>query len=336
VTLVARRLTRIARTRSVRRAARALERELRLRRDEALLERMLRSDRRLVVGPFVGEVGYELLYWRPRILHLLRTRRVDPERVVVVSRGGAGAWYREVAATAIDVLELIPPEELRRRVEERAARTGERKQMQEDDLDRELVARVRERVGDADVVHPKLMYGRVRFLWEGLRPPADALALGDYDDLPRTALPPAVEARLPERFAALKAYFNACLPDRPDVRERLRGVVGQLGLPVVALESGVTVDDHDDWRAAGDVVEIGDLLEPQSNLAVQAEVAARAETLVATYGGFSYVGPFVGTPTTAVSAAPEANVRHELVLRAAKPGARYERIRLAGPVSSRA
>jgi len=329
MSLVVRRLSRLARRRSLHWTVHALRREVRLRRDEAQLRRVLRSQRTLIVGPFLGEVGYELLYWRPLVLRLLRSHGVDPERVVVVSRGGAGAWYGEFAARAIDVFELISPDELRRGVDERAQRTGQRKQMEEDDLDAFLIRELRARVGDADVLHPRLMYGRLRFLWEGLRPPADALQLGDYDDLPRQRLSPELESRLPERFAALKLYFNVCLPDRPDVHAEVATLVRDLDLPVVALEAGASVDDHEDWRAAGvDVVHVGDLLDPSANLPAQAEIAARAELLLATYGGFSYVGPFVGTPTEALWVEPEKNERHERILRAVRPNASYERTRL--------
>jgi hypothetical protein len=169
------------------------------------------------------------------------------------------------------------------------------------------------------------MYNRLRFLWDGLRPPEDALALGDYDDLPRLALAPELEARLPERFVAAKLYFNEALADEPRVRDAVRAQLAG-DLPVVLLDAGVAVDDHEALAAEG--IEIADLLEPRTNLAVQAEVVARAERLVATYGGFSYVGPFHGVPTTALSSRSEANRHHDRVLRAVRPAAVFERVEL--------
>jgi hypothetical protein len=322
MSVLARRLARLGAKHSAAAVAGAARRELRLLLDEAGVERALRSDRTVIFGPFLGEVGYELLYWRPRILRLLRTRRVAPERAVVVSRGGAGSWYAP-HARAIDVLELIDPEELRRHVDDRAARTGQRKQVAREETDDRLLAGVQARVGPADVVHPSVVYNRLRFLWDGLRAPADAPSLGDYDDLPRMDLPPAVADRLPERFVAAKVYFNEALGDDPGTRiaiaERLA-----CELPVVLLQAGVAIDDHVDWD--GDGISVADLLEPRTNLAVQAEIVARAERLVATYGGFSYVGPFVGTPTVAISNRREANPHHADVLRAVRPGAAFQRV----------
>jgi hypothetical protein len=317
---------------------RALRRELAYRRDQVWLERTLRSASPLLVGPFVGEVGYELLYWRPFVRRLLRTRGVDPERVTVVSRGGAGAWYADVAARSVDVFELMPPDQVRVRVDESIAAVGQRKQVVEDALDRELVEAVSARFGAAEVIHPRFMYAHLRFLWdESMRPATDALGLGDHDPLPRLDLPAPVEQRLPERFVAAKVYFNEALAPTPAVLCQLGDVLASVaaGLPVVLLEAGTAVDDHADWAAAGSgVVRVADLFEPTSNLAVQAEIVARAQSLVATYGGFSYVGPLVGTPTLAVWDRPEKNAQHERVLRAVRPDAVFERLCLGADSSS--
>jgi hypothetical protein len=167
------------------------------------------------------------------------------------------------------------------------------------------------------------MFNRLRFLWDGLRPPEDALQLGDYDDLPRIELPRAVEERLPERFVAAKLYRNEALGDTHDLARFLEG-----DLPVVRLEPPAPVDDHVDLDPARPVIDVADLLEPATNLAVQAEIVARAERLVATYGGFSYLGPFTGTPTVALSTRREPNAHHERVLRAVRPNASFERVDL--------
>ena len=75
-----------------------------LRRASRELEAAIASDKPLVVGPFLGEVSCGLVYWRPYVLRLLRSRGVDRERVTVVGRGGSGAWYDRVAARAVDAL----------------------------------------------------------------------------------------------------------------------------------------------------------------------------------------------------------------------------------------
>ena len=91
-----------------------------------------RGDGDVIVGPWTGEVGFELLYWIP-FLNWLVDQGLDPSRLVVVSRGGAAPWYRHLTTRYIDVLDLLTPEQFRERTAE-----GKRKQYSPSrDLDRE-------------------------------------------------------------------------------------------------------------------------------------------------------------------------------------------------------
>lgn len=324
MSLVTRRLARLARTGSPATTLRATRRELALRRDEAALARGLESGRPVVVGPFTGEVGYELLYWRPFVLRLLRSLQVDPERVTVVGRGGSGAWYGDVAARSVDAFELVAPEDVRDASARR--RYGSPKQLEADALDARILAAVAPE--DAVLVHPRFMYWRLRFLWEGLRDPAEATALADYDALPRVPLPLALEERLPPEFVAVKAYFNECVPEGPETRAALTAVVEAVAgvAPVVLLATPVAADTHSDLGAAAGAVSVADALDPAANLAQQGEIVARARALVSTYGGFAYLGAFLDVPTAALTAHVEDNPNHERVLRAVRPAASFARV----------
>ena len=63
------------------------------------LQKMARSDKPLIVGPWLSEVGFELLYWIPFLNWVKTYRHFDPERLIVVSRGGVAPWYRDIAGT---------------------------------------------------------------------------------------------------------------------------------------------------------------------------------------------------------------------------------------------
>ena len=330
MSLALRRILRVLATGSPRPVARAATRAAGLRRAGRELEAALRSERPLVVGPFLGEVGYELLYWRPWVLRLLRSHGIVPERVTVVGRGGSGAWYGEYAAGARDAFELLSADEVRSGSEERVRRTGQRKQVDVDELDRELLRRADP---EAAAIHPLHMFWHSRFAWEGLVPPEEAVRAGDYESLPRGELPTELAERLPDRFVAVKAYFNECVPDDEASRAGYAEVLRRLTAegPVVLLQPGFAVDDHEDWAPAGPVVRVDDALRPESNLAVQAALVARGDALVSTYGGFGYLGPFLGVPTAGLGAPAGENPNHERVLRAALPGAPYERFALDAP-----
>ena len=56
------------------------------------LDDVARGQGPIVVGPWTGEVGFEVLYWIP-FLEWFRTRwHVSPDRLVIMSRGGVESW----------------------------------------------------------------------------------------------------------------------------------------------------------------------------------------------------------------------------------------------------
>ena len=68
----------------------------------------------------------------------------------------------------------------------------------------------------------------------------------------------------------------------------------------MSLATGLKLDDHDgdDLRALG-VQPLAAHLHPRDNLALQSAVVAGAAGFAGTYGGFSYLAPFFGVPSTA-------------------------------------
>jgi hypothetical protein len=296
------------------------------RRTESALRRAAREGTPVLLGPFLGEIGYELEYWIPFARRLLHEHGIDPERVTVMTRGGAGLWYRDFASNTLDVLDLLTPEEYLPRLEDRRRRAGDLKQLRVERFDRELLALARDRLGELTAVHPGLMFTRLRGLW--------------FRDEPLDTLWPQVEYRrleveperphgVPADYVAVKAYFNEVLPATDESRSFLRGLIERLTerIDVVLLSTGLLVDDHEEWEAAtGRVHSIERLLRPQDNLAVQSRLIAGARGLVATYGGFSYLGPFLGVPTLTFHAVEQTVPLHLEVVGRGVAGADYERV----------
>jgi hypothetical protein len=322
-----RRLSRLVRTGSPSTIARAARRQVVWSRHEAEVARAIRDGRKLLVGPFLGEVGFELLYWIPALRRLLAD--VDRERVTVLTRGGAGVWYSDVAAHSLDVFELVPTEGYVDAIAARRRRFQNTKQYFRDGLDRRITGLALERVGDAAVVHPLLMYSRMRFVLEGLHPPEAATQIGTSGRLPveERALP----ADAPADFVAVKLYFSDSFPNDEATRERARRELARVAedSDVVVLTSGTQLDEHVEWVPEGPRIHDSSAwMTPQDNLAVQTALVARAHALVATYGGFSYLGPMLGVPTRALYTQEAFQRVHLDVLRAAYPDAAYE---LVGP-----
>ena len=60
---------------------------------ERELERIVSGSGQILVGPWISEVGYEVLYWVPFLRWVSAAYRIPPERFIVMSRGGTASWY---------------------------------------------------------------------------------------------------------------------------------------------------------------------------------------------------------------------------------------------------
>ena len=312
--------------------AAAAWREVVVRSSARLSERGLRraalTDEPILLGPFLGEIGYELEYWIPFMRRELHRHGIASERVTVMTRGGAALWYRDFAANELDILELVPADRYLPLLEDRRARARDLKQLRVERLDRDLTALALERLGRATVVHPSLMFARLRGLWYQGVPLQEILLRLEFRRLAVEAEP---VSGLPREYVAVKAYFNECLPPTAENRRFLRDTIERLVevTDVVLLSTGLLLDDHEEWAIRHDRVHpIEHLLRPEDNLAVQTRIIAASSGLVATYGGFSYLGPFLGVPALTFYDVEQTVPLHLDVLRSAVPASEYERVRV--------
>lgn len=275
----------------------------------------------IVVGPWLSEVGYEILYWIPFLRWLCDRYRIDRERLVVVSRGGVAPWYADVASRYVEILDLMDPATFAARNEARRSgeESGGQKQTALGALDTELVALARARCGlDAvRVCHPSLMYRLFRQFWLANR----ALdVVTTHTRFVRMSVPDLMDRRdLPRRFVAVKFYTGAAIPDSPVHRATLRGIVQRLAQdsPVVLLDTGMALDEHADYPLAGipNVTSLRGLLTPQNNLAVQTQVIAAASAFVGTCGSVAWLAPLLGVPTVAAYVEDKFLLSHLFVAR---------------------
>ena len=223
---------------------------------------------------------------------------IDPARFVVVSRGGTRPWYGALVGRYIDAFEFLTPDQFR------AALHVERKQRRLRSLDRDLVRRVRRRLGVSRVrlLHPTLMYDTFYPVWKkqaSVQRIADFTIYEPQGGVERSA----VLRRLPSSYVAVRFYFSGCFPDTPMNRGLATRTLRALAAhsEVVLLNPGYQVDDHLDFsEIVGDRLHrIDDVMAPEDNLAVQTAVIQRASAFVGTYGGFAYLAPFCGVDSLA-------------------------------------
>jgi hypothetical protein len=264
-----------------------------------------RSGKPIVLGPWLSETGFELLYWIPFLAWAKAYGNFDPERLVVVSRGGAAPWYRHVTPHYEEIFSHFTPDEFRIANERRIVEQGGRqKHITVTSFDREILARVQAQRGltGAELLHPSQMYQLFDHFWLQRTPVTLVEAFSVFTTLPPPT-PSGILAQLPDRYVAAKFYGNVALPPTPENLQFVTNYLADLAsrVDVVLLNTAQRFDDHDDFPSSlrGRLHSIDHLMTPENNLAVQTEVIRGARGFVGTYGGFSYLAPLCGTNTLA-------------------------------------
>lgn len=289
-----------------------LQEEWSIKRDLAALAR---GRRPIIAGPWLSEVGFEVLYWIPFLRWVEDRYRVDRERVIAVSRGGASSWYGDVAGAYVDIFDHFDPDTFARRNADRrnSGEAGGQKQTQQGALDSEVIQLVARTVGadDAAICHPHLMYRLFYQFWSGNRPLDLATSHTRHYLL---SMPPPTGVPLPERYVAAKFYTGPALPDTVDHRGLLRELISIVAerVPVVVLDTGMTTDDHQDYLFDGlpNVLSVRNHLTPGTNLGIQSAVIAGAQGFIGTCGSLAWLAPMLGVDTVAVYADERFLVSH--------------------------
>jgi len=277
------------------------------RRFARRIEQFLKHDRPIVVGPWTGEVGFELLYWVPFVRWVVRTYQLPLDRLIVVSRGGSAPWYGDLARRYVDIFSLVSVDDFRAATEEA------KKQRLVGAFDARLVERVIGHLGldRPALLHPGMMYRLFMPYWKDQATAARIDAYTAYEPIGRVE-DPAVEG-LPKDYVAARFYFSECFPDLPANRAFVTETLETIGrqMPVVLLDTPFAVDDHRDAAtAARHIVSIAGRMTPERNLAVQTAVVGGARAFVGTYGGYSYLAPLCGVPSLAFYSARTYKAHH--------------------------
>jgi hypothetical protein len=252
----------------------------------------------MLAGPWLGEVGFEILYWAPFVRWFAAAFHVAPDRLTVVSRGGTASWYAPAAGRYHDVFDYVSPDVFRRWHQQHVGEIGEQKQTRMTARDRQIIERVlADAMPGTTILHPSMMYELMNpFWWRHL----DESWIHRHTIYRRLERPPRPDGlTLPTQYVAAKFYFNDCFPPTDENRAFVRETLARLAHdgPVVSLSAGVAIDDHGAVPSA-DAIDVASTAAPSDNLHVQSAIVAHADAFVGTYGGFAYLAPFYGVPST--------------------------------------
>ena len=311
--------------RAARRVRRVRE-QLGHRADELRIERAItavaRGSAPIIAGPWLGEIGYEALYWIPFLRWFEDAFRIDPQRVIALSRGGVDQWYSGLAGRYVDLFDFFSFEEFGEQNATRRHETegGGQKQSDLGAFDREILARVQRHLGysELQLFHPALLFRLFKQFWLGNR---SIDYLWQRTRFERYAHPPPAALDLPAEYVAAKFYTGTALPDSDATRRILRALVSRVAerRPVVVLDAGIGVDEHRDYvfEDVPNVRTLRDALTPRLNLGVQTGVIGGAQQFIGTCGSLAWLAPMLGVPTVAVFADDRLLTPHLLVARQA-------------------
>jgi len=259
-----------------------------------------RSDLPIVIGPWFSEVGFELLYWIPFLNWFQNEYKIESNRFIVVSRGGAELWYKHIGGRYLDVFDFFSEGEFRQRNQARIETNQIQKQLTISDFDQDVYNLSKQTLGIDEAIwfHPLIMYNLFGMYWWQKQPIRHIEEHSFYQplDKPNKKLPV-----LPEKYAAFKIYFRDSFPNSQRNRELVRDIIKNLSedMYVVLLDTSLEIDDHRDMLIPKNdrVISIREHITPRNNLAVQTLALSGANLFVGTYGGFSYLAPFYGVPS---------------------------------------
>jgi hypothetical protein len=270
-----------------------------------IIARAARSGKPILVGPWLSETGFELLYWIPFLNWAKAYGNIRDDRLIVVSRGGCASWYSHMTTSYQDVFDFFTPDEFRERNDSRIRdQGGQLKHVELAGFDQEILDRARHAAGvrDADVLHPSVMYKLFRIFW---RLQASVGLVHGFTLHRKITAPPLgdLATHVPREYVAVKFYGSNSFPDTAANRDFVKAYLAQLSArhEVVLLNTGVRFDDHDDFAsvARARIHTLDHLMTPRTNLDVQTRVIGAARAFVGTYGGFSYLAPLSGVNTLA-------------------------------------
>lgn len=267
------------------------------------INKMSRNARPIIIGPWMDDPALELLYWIPFLQWAKRYRRLNAERLIVVSRGGVSDWYAGLSGRYVELFDFCSVEEFRRLQGEVDTRQRQRRIKE---FSRQAVSMVQTSLSiqDADVLQPSLMYRLFERYWKNQ---ASVNAVEEYAQF--RLLPPCASGAppegLPENYVAVRFTFTPAFPDTPANRQFVSALVAALSLhtDVVVLEP----NESPGWEGAtvsatglARVHTVGQSVSPRDTLGIQTKVIASAQAVIGTYDGVVHLAPLLGVGAVAV------------------------------------
>lgn len=251
------------------------------------------KDGPLVCGPFLGEPGFETLYWAPFLKRLAGPALDAGREVAIISRGGAEPLYADLLARGaryLDVIDIMGDERFLSLEAERVRNPMSKNQKADIVSEQEQVILDEAGLGDSTPVRPFSMF---RMLSRHA-----AADVCDWTGWPED------DRQGREDVTVVKFWFGGQLPETPENLAHLERLITGLRDrgPVAAIYNEFSLDlNRATDQAFEDLVdrlgiEVWTTESMRTNLGDQIRMLARGRRMASTYGGMCYLSLYTNTP----------------------------------------
>jgi len=271
----------------------------------------------LIIGPWYSEIGYELLYWLPYLWKRFATDIKKYERIIVISRGGVGAWYSWIKRSEYVNIEDIDSKFLNKIYTER--RHGSfQKQMKFSAYDKELLDKFFNKYSinkkDCDILDPSFIFLSIwGFLLEekGVKSLKPIL----HKNFKFSKLDVKNYFNELQPYIAIKIYSNSCLDIDDNSNFYLKKIslifqrLKKLNYNFVLLDFDIK-DDHSQLKLNNEIFDefnikrmsqMIDDIDFKNNIGIQSQIMKFSKFTLTSYGGFSYLAPMYDLKSLTIS-----------------------------------
>lgn len=278
---------------------------------EEKLDRLSKEQKPVIAGPFISDVGIELIYWIPFLRWLIESYGLDRKNFVAVSRCGADRWYQDLGVEYVDLCDILDQEKASLFFKDRIS-SGKIKQFTVTEIEKPLLDTVSEKKGIIGYhhIHPSVMYNLFLPVWKRSLPEKFIRQYTKYKPLGNSKSRETIEG-LPKDYIAVKFSFCPQFPDHPQNRLFLKEIIDRVStqFPIVNLSTGIQIDMHEDFSPASNgEFNLKGRVNHRNLLEVQTAVIGNAKLFLGTHSNISYLAPLMGVKTTTLYSEANAGI----------------------------
>ena len=281
------------------------------------------KDKDLFIGPWLGDVGKELMYWIPYVRKMNKDGKLLFRKAYAVSRGGVEEWYGGLADGYVEILDHIDTNFYRQPFEIQQNRNSGKEvpgvsnfgnegqnQFKISDIERKIISdyALKNNISKYEIFHPSVMWknSRDRLIRDGRVLSLQEIdAINYWEKCNRTTEKYSKivdKLDLPDKFVASKFYFHPTnLLETEENKIHINKYINKLSKTqkIVDLSAPLSVDesiphilDHDNKN----IINVPIISQDNINLGIQTEIIRRSEGFVGTWGGVSVLPALLGKP----------------------------------------